>query len=333
MMASCETNRTKAYSEDLRWRMVYQHYSLCKTQQDIAQHLNVDQSTVCRTLSLFNQTGTVSKRSYPPAHRIAHSKLTEVDKHLILTLAIDKPGAYLDELRQSLLDEHGTDVWVGTICKFLHKEGGFTRQKMVLRAKQRSDVLRAYYISDITVFQKNPRYFAFVDETGADGRDRLRKYGYSLRGKPAVSNKLFFRGQRVNAIASISYDLGLLDFHVVIGSVSGHEFLSFLRNSLSPFLQPFDGTNFRSVVILDNASIHHVSGVADNIEASGALIYHLPPYSPDLNPIEHAFSKVKSVLKLNECNWSSLDTETALIAAFNTISVEDCQGWITHCGY
>ena len=56
-------------------------------------------------------------------------------------------------------------------------------------------------------------------------------------------------------------------------------------------------------------------------------------YSPDLNAIEHAFSKVKSVLKANEAEWTDLDTETAVVAAFNTITVSDCQNWISHCGY
>ena len=85
-------------------------------------------------------------------------------------------------------------------------------------------------------------------------------------------------------------------------------------------LLPFNGVNARSVVVLDNASIHHVSGVVDNVQFAGALIYYLPPYSPDLNPIEHVFSKVKKVLKINEVNWSNLDTETALISAFKYYS-------------
>ena len=59
---TCEEQRTKAYSEDLRWRMIYQYYSLRKTCQQIAESLNVDESTVSRTVTLFNETGAVSKR-------------------------------------------------------------------------------------------------------------------------------------------------------------------------------------------------------------------------------------------------------------------------------
>ena len=78
---SCEEQRTKAYSEDLRWRMVYQYYSLQKNYQQIAESLNVDKSTVSRTITLFTETGAVSKRSYPDSHSASHRKLTDVDNY------------------------------------------------------------------------------------------------------------------------------------------------------------------------------------------------------------------------------------------------------------
>ena len=311
--------------------MVYQVYSLRKTYREIADNLNVDVSTVSRTITLFNETGAVSKRKYPESHSASHRTLTDIDKLLILEIALDKPGIYLSEIKKYLVEETGTEVSVSTICKYLH-EAGFTRQKMIITAKQRSEVLRFQYLTDMSVYKGHPDLFIFVDETGADRRDSMRKFGYSLRGQPAVANKLLFRGH-VSAIAAISFDSGLLDCFTVIGSVTGDEFLSFIQKSLVPNLQPFDGINSRSIVVLDNASVHHVAGVVDTIQNVGALTHFLPPYSPDLNAIEHTFSKVKSVLKSNEEEWSDLDTETAVIAAFNCVTIEDCQGWITHCGY
>jgi len=102
---------------------------------------------------------------------------------------------------------------------------------------------------------------------------------------------------------------------------------------LVPHRQPFNGVNAHSVVILDNASIHHAGRVVDTIQQTGALVQFLPPYSPDLNAIEESFSKVKSVLKANEDAWKDFDIETAVLAAFNTITPADCQAWIAHCGY
>ena len=98
-----------------------------------------------------------------------------------------------------------------------------------------------------------------------------------------------------------------------------------------PSITPFNGHNPRSIVILDNANIHHVAGAVDMIQNAGALAYFLPPYSPDLNAIERIFSKVKSVLKANEDDWSQLNAQTAVVAAFNCVTIKDCQGWITHC--
>ena len=68
------------------------------------------------------------------------------------------------------------------------------------------------------------------------------------------------------------------------------------------------------------------------IEEVGAMVQFLPPYSPDLNPIEEAFSKVKSTIKSYERTMDTSDTETITLAAFASISESDCQGWINHCG-
>ena len=95
--------------------------------------------------------------------------------------------------------------------------------------------------------------FVFVDETGADRRNCLRRYGYSIRGRPAVSTKLLVRGQRVSAIAAISME-GLLDCYTYTTSVAGDNFKHYVRQSLLPQLKPFNGSNPHSVVVLDNAS-------------------------------------------------------------------------------
>ena len=76
---------------------------------------------------------------------------------------------------------------------------------------------------------------------------------------------------------------------------------------------PFDGTNPRSIVILDNASIHHCDGVVELIESAGALVIFLPPYSPDLNPIEETFASIKSYLRTHE------DSTSVYIIAFSSI--------------
>lgn len=329
MATSCEPKRTKAYSEDIRWRMVYQVKFLGKAYSEIASNLNVDASTVCRIVSLFDTTGDVCPKQYPP--NTGTVKLTDIDKFLILELVVDKPGIYLREIQQQLVQDTGTEVDTSTICRFLHSSG-FTRQKLVITAKQRSDKLRAEYMMDMQVYLGHPEFLVFVDETGTDRRDSMRRFGYSMQGKPARAQKLLWRGEHVTAISALSLT-GILDCYTTRGTVNADKFEEFIEQSLVPVLQPFDGVSPNSVVILDNASIHHVDRVITAIQQTGAVVQFLPPYSPDLNPIEEAFSKLKSVMKANEAAVDDFDTETMILTAINTITAHDCAQWIEHAGY
>ena len=112
---------------------------------------------------------------------------------------------------------------------------------------------------DMSVYSTD--MFIFIDETGSDNRNALRKYGYSLRGKTPVSHALLVRGERVSAIACMS-NSGLLDVQTIIGTSDGDTFYKFVHTHLLPHLMPFNGTNPHSIVILDNCSIHHVPEVA-----------------------------------------------------------------------
>ena len=124
---------------------------------------------------------------------------------------------------------------------------------------------------------------------------------------------------------------GILDCKTVTGSVNGDVFYDFVQSSLIYHLMPFDGHNPHSVVVLDNCAIHHVRETIQMIQEVGAIVHFLPPYSPDLNPIEEAFSKVKSGLKLldQEADMGA-DAEDLVLSAFSLITKEDCQSWIDH---
>jgi len=119
----------------------------------------------------------------------------------------------------------------------------------------------------------------------------------------------------------------LLDFSTCVRGITAEIFDKFIAGVLLPHLQPFNGVNPCSIIVLDNAMIHHAGEMIQDLEQAGLLVYYLPPYSPDLNPIEEAFSKVKSVLKTN------VDVGTAVLAAFNFISNKDCKSVMSHCGY
>ncbi len=109
-----------------------------------------------------------------------------------------------------------------------------------------------------------------VDESGSDKRTSIRKFGYALRGEPAVYHRLLVQGKRVSAIAAISSD-GLVDVELTTGSVNSDKFLDFVRGSLIPNMMPFDGCNSKSILILDNCSIHHVEAVTKVLNDAGIL--------------------------------------------------------------
>jgi len=142
---------------------------------------------------------------------------------VILEVVIDQPRIFLRELQNELANTTGIQVDVSTVCRFLHATG-FTRQKkMVLYAIQRSELACSQYLTDMSVFRGHPEMLVFVDETGADRKDCMRRFVYSLRGWPAMSHKLLVRGQQVSAIAAMSCD-GVLDLCTVIGSVDAGYF-------------------------------------------------------------------------------------------------------------
>jgi len=108
----------------------------------------------------------------------------------------------------------------------------------------------------------------------------------------------------------------MLDVYTTTGSVDEEVFLDFLEKSVLPHLLPFNGVNPHSVLLMDNASIHHTDRVISLIQSTGALLHFIPPYSPDLNPIEECFSKVKAFLKEHDNEMQADNVEDCLMQAF-----------------
>ena len=326
--SSCEPKRCSAYAQDLRWRMVYERQVLGLTYHNIGANLHVDPSTVYRTVQHFLNTGTVDKKKYNSDN--LPRKLNDVIQLLILQLVLDRPGIILREIQDEVMEVAGVDLAESTICQFLHTQN-FSRQKMRITATQRDEALRAVFASELSIYKAD--MFIFMDETGSNRRDAMRRYAYSWRGKPAVAQKLLVRGHHLSAIAIMS-TVGVLDCEIVDGAVDGNVLYQFVQNRILPHLMPFDGSNPHSIVVLDNASVHHVDGIADLIQGVGALVMYLPPYSPDFNPIEELFSKLKCTIKSyeRELQYQCMELEEIVLSSFCHITAEDCCGWIANSG-
>ena len=257
--------------------------------------------------------------------------MSEFEELTILEMLLEKPSMYLREVQQELLCITRSWYDCATICRAV-KRLGMTRQKLRLVARQRCDIQRARYISRIMEF--NPHSLIFIDETGSNRRNAIRKYGYGLQGITPVSHKFTVYGKRLSAIGILTYR-GIEDIYIVEGNVNSDIFINFIQRCLLPILLPFDGgDNPRSVVVLDNASIHHVETVRQLISATGALVRFLPPYSPDLNPIEEAFSQVKSYLRDNESSYQCTRQPRIIFAeAFTSITPQDCVNYMEHAAW
>ena len=284
----------KPYNYDLCWRIMWISLSQNLSSSEISPLLSVSEHTVHRYLSLFRQTGDVQ----PLSCRNGPEKLLgDFEQLALLRLILKHPGIYLQELQDELFELFGVIISVSTICRTLGSMG-CTRQAMHHIALQRSDSERAKLMAEISVY--DPSMFVWLDETGCDRRNTIRKYGYSFRGMSLEDHRLLIRGVRYSAIPVMSLD-GIHDVYLAEGSVNGEKFTDFILNCLLLVLMPFNGVNPRSVVIMDNANIHHVEEVTDLIETvAGARLCFLPPYSPDLMPAEGVFSQIKSIMKLND---------------------------------
>ena len=130
----------------------------------------------------------------------------------------------------------------------------------------------------------DPESLLFLDEMGSNRKSALRMFKYSPIGTRAYSCSLLLKGKRFSAISMMSIN-GMLDVYVTPNSVNAEIFEDFIDQSLLKHVMLFNGRNPNSVVILDNASIHHANGVVQMLQSIRVMVHCLPPYSPDINPI------------------------------------------------
>ena len=298
-----------------------------KSTFEISQLLCLSERTIQRYVTLFRQTGDVK----PLERRNGPQKLlSDFEQCKLLSLILQYPGIYLHEIQDKLQEAFGVTVSPATICRTLQLMG-CTRQVIRSVAIQQSDAMRAKFMAEVSIY--DPSMFLWLDESGCDRRNMLRKYGYSIRGIRPVDHRLLVRGTRYSALPVMSIT-GLHDLYLAEGTMNGDRFKHFINTCLFPVLMPYNGVNPHSIVIMDNASIHHMDEVLLIIENVGAKVIFLPPYSPDLNPLEPVFGKVKAILKENDKIFQACSSPRAFLAmVFGMITAEDCYNFSRHCGY
>ena len=170
----------------------------------------------------------------------------------------------------------------------------------------------------------DPDRLVFIDETGTS-TNMARLRGRAPRGERLVGKiphghwktTTFVAGLRTTALTAPC---------VIDGPMNGDVFFAYVEQILVPTLKPGD------IVVMDNLSAHKVHGIRDLIEAAGATLLYLPPYSPDFNPIENMWSKIKQILR-REVPRTAAELIAAAKIAFHAISLSDCKGFFLNAHY
>lgn len=170
----------------------------------------------------------------------------------------------------------------------------------------------------------DPKRLVFLDETWAKtNMTPLR--GWAPRGERLVDYAPHGHWKTTTFIAALRHD-EITAPYVFDGPINGASFLAWVEQSLVKTLKTGD------IVVMDNLGSHKVTGVREAIEAAGASVLYLPPYSPDLNPIEQVFSKLKTLLRKTaartvEALWSALGS------LLDNFSSGECSNYLTNSGY
>jgi transposase len=170
----------------------------------------------------------------------------------------------------------------------------------------------------------SPERLVFIDETWAK-TNMARCYGRARRGQRVVAAVPHGHWKTTTFLAALRHDR--IEAPCVFdGAINGERFLAYVEQALAPTLGRGD------VVIMDNLPAHKVQGVREAIAAQGAHLLYLPPYSPDLNPIEQVFAKLKALLRTAatrtvDALWHAIGQ------ALDAFSATECNNYLAHAGY
>ena len=299
------------YSPDLRQRILETVQRGEGSLRQIAQRFLVSLSFVVRLLQTYRRTGSIQ----PQPHRGGNpAKLAPEDLERLRELVQQQPDATLEELRQRL----GVACSTMAICRALKKLGLPLKKKVPRAAEQgRPDVQERRQEFSAELAGVDPHRLVFVDECGANTAMTR------THGRAPV-------GQRVYADTpghwdSITLTCGLRLSGVTAamafpGATNTDMFETYVADVLVPELKPGD------VVVWDNPKPHLSDEAIEAVEAAGARVVPLPPYSPDLTPIEEMFSKVKGAMRSAAARTTEA-VYAAFCSALHDVTPEDIAGW------
>jgi transposase len=306
----------KAYSQDLRERVV-RAIDQGISRAEVTRVFGVSESTIKRYLKLRRETGNLAPRPIPGRPKKKMQPLLDglrpqLEAH---------PDATLEEHSKLWEAETGVKVSSSTMGRAIQRLQ-WTRKKKTLEASERREEERQKFREQVKDLDASK--LRIIDETGSN-LALTRLYARAPRGKRAKGTIPRNRGKNVTMITDLSLH-GLGEAFMIDGAVNGELFEAYIEHIFAPTLLPGE------IVIMDHLSAHKSNEVQQLIAAKGAQLLFLPAYSPDLSPIEEAFSKLKAVIRSIGPRTRE-DLYKAIEYAVTTITANDTSGWFWHCGY
>jgi len=312
--------RGRAYAQDLRER-VFAAADMGLPVGRVAEMLFVSISYVSKVLGRRRTTGETTakpQRCHVPCKLTGQFGAIEEQVNA-------RPDATIEELRTWLLETHNVSASTALVWETLaHLQ--LTRKKKTLHAAEqnRPDVAKARTEWRENQPSLNPGKLIFIDETSTK-TNMVRLYGRSKCGTRLIDTSPHGHWKTSTFVAALR-EGGLIAPAVFDGAINGDLFLAYVEQVLVPTLTPGD------IVVMDNLSAHKKPAVERAIKDVGANVRFLPAYSPDLNPIEQVFAKLKALLRT-----MALRTVDALWKALGSITdcvpPEECKNFIHHAGY
>ncbi|WP_422679954.1 IS630 family transposase [Chelatococcus albus] len=310
---------SKALSVDLRER-VLAAVAAGATHRQAAERFGVGAASVSRWRTLERLQGKAQPKAPGGDRRPGR---IEACKTLILSLLEETPDLTLEEMRQALA-ERGHVFGFGTIQRFFRRHR-ITRKKTAHATEQdRPDILKqreAWFDGQLDL---DPERLVFIDETWAS-TNMARRHGWAPRGERLRVGVPHGPWKTTTFVAGLTLR-GMIAPFVLDGPINRVAFETHVEKVLVPALRPGD------IVVMDNLSSHKGARVRELIEAAGASLLYLPPYSPDFNPIENAFAKLKALLrKAAERTVDGL--WTAIGRLIDTFTPQESANYFAAAGY
>jgi len=306
----------RAYSLDIRERIVG-CWQEGESKTSIAERFKVSLSSVKRYVKRFETYGHI----LPTVQGRMQGKITRKLRKRLAKQVEKYPDHTLAQHAQLWYEKYRKYVSESCLSRTFRRMG-LTRKKKTLGAIERDEEARRIFREFIKKLEAEK--IVVVDESGSR-IGMIPLYGRSPRGSRVYDQVIRNYGKNLTLLASMKLD-GMQAAMTVEGAVDGATFEAFVRRVLLPTLLP------GQIVLMDNLSSHKTLTIECLIEQAGCQLIFLPAYSPDLSPIEEAFSKLKAFLRRCRCQ-SIPDLIKAITKGLGEIAASDVRGWFAHAGF